>query len=240
MRNLFFELLAGATVAVLASNPAAAQSSSVSPSEDVRRLMMSGSVSAAKEKLSSCADAQDAECQYLLAEWIELGELYQRDLEAARKLYTLSYRNGFEKAGSAILRLAKQSEASGSVAATAATSATSVSGSNQVPEEANARASQIYQEKCSQKRPTRPGNFYPQELAGTNIYGTAVLIIDVNPCGEVRDFVGFQKSTRNRVLDNAARDAVMSWVLDPKKLGLPSGRGGRFTVPVEFSPKRGR
>lgn len=115
-RNLFVELLAGAAIAVLAHNPAAAQPSPASPSADVRRLMMIGSVNAAKEKLTSCADAQDAECQYLLAEWIERGELYQRDLEAARNLYTLSYRNGYEKAGSAILRLAKHSDTNVSVA----------------------------------------------------------------------------------------------------------------------------
>lgn len=74
----------------------------------IRKLMAEGKVKEAKEKLFDCADSQNAECQYLLAEWIERGELYQRDLATAKKLYELSYSNGYENAGAAILRLAKQ------------------------------------------------------------------------------------------------------------------------------------
>ena len=74
----------------------------------IRKLMAEGKVKEAKEKLFDCADSQNAECQYLLAEWIERGELYQRDLATAKKLYELSYSNGYDDAGVAILRLAKQ------------------------------------------------------------------------------------------------------------------------------------
>lgn len=75
--------------------------------EEVRSLMASGQVAAAKEKLIACADRQSPECQFLLADWVERGELFQRDIEAARKLYELAYSGGYEPAGAAILRLAK-------------------------------------------------------------------------------------------------------------------------------------
>ena len=92
-----------------------------------------------------------------------------------------------------------------------------------------------YQEKCLPKAPTGRTVLYPIELIGTNTYGTAVLILDLNPCGEVRAAT-FEKSSRNRILDSAARDAVMTWVLDPETVGLSPGRGGRIRVPVEFPP----
>lgn len=84
--------------------------------EEVRRLMLNGQVAAAKEKLIACADRKSPACQFLLAEWVERGELFQRDIEAARKLYELAYSGGYEPAGAAILRLAKEGRAETSAA----------------------------------------------------------------------------------------------------------------------------
>ena len=102
-------------------------------------------------------------------------------------------------------------------------------------EAADKRAGVIYQEKCVPKPPAIQAPTYPQELIGTNIYGTTVLILEVNPCGEVRE-VRFQKSSRNRALDRAAMDAAMNWVLDAEQLGHSAGKGGRILVPVDFLP----
>lgn len=94
--------------------------------------------------------------------------------------------------------------------------------------------SAIEHEACTPK-PPQQNIAYPEQLIGANVSGTAVLILVLNPCGEVRDVV-FERSSRNRDIDRAARDSALTWVFDPKRVDLPPGRGGRVRVPVTLMP----
>lgn len=85
--------------------PVEAQIAAHSEASRVRSLMSQGRVNEAKALLIECSDRQNAECQFILAEWIERGDLFQKDLSIAKSLYELSYGNGFEPAGTEILRL---------------------------------------------------------------------------------------------------------------------------------------
>lgn len=78
------------------------------PAQRVRDLMASGKIKEAKDALFTCAEAQKPSCQFLLAQLVERGELYVRDLKTAKQLYELAYRAGHPEAGPEILRLAKQ------------------------------------------------------------------------------------------------------------------------------------
>lgn len=97
-----------------------------------------------------------------------------------------------------------------------------------------AKWSAIEQEACTPK-PPQQHIAYPEHLIGANVSGTAVLILVLNPCGEVRDAV-FERSSRNRDIDRAARDSALTWVIDPNVAQLPPGRGGRVRVPVVLTP----
>ena len=94
--------------------------------------------------------------------------------------------------------------------------------------------SAIEHEACTPKPPQQHIT-YPEHLIGANVSGTTVLILILNPCGEVRDAV-FERSSRNRDIDRAARDSALTWVIDPKVAQLPPGRGGRVRVPVTLMP----
>ncbi len=98
---------ANAVVPVLAILVCFSASSQERPAEKAKALLASGSVAKAKEQIYQCADAQNAECQFVLAQWIEKGELFQKDLDTAKKLYELSYQSGYQPAGVEILRLTK-------------------------------------------------------------------------------------------------------------------------------------
>lgn len=101
-------LVAGATfVASAQQNPARAAVA----------LFASGDIKAAKDALLACADAGDAECQFLLAQKIEEGKHYVRNLGTARKLYELSYQGGFERSGPHLLRLVREAAEGGPRAA---------------------------------------------------------------------------------------------------------------------------
>ena len=92
----------------------------------------------------------------------------------------------------------------------------------------------IYREACAPKAPHQDVS-YPENLAGTNLSGTAVLILTLNPCGEVRDVV-IEKSSQNRDVDRAAIESVRAWVIDPKLAQLSPGMGGQVRVPVAIMP----
>lgn len=77
------------------------------PAQRVRDLIASGKIKEAKDALFTCAEAQKPSCQFLLAQLVERGELYVRDLKTAKQLYELAYRSGHAEAGPEILRLAK-------------------------------------------------------------------------------------------------------------------------------------
>lgn len=94
-------------IVMIIGMPVEAQIASHSEASQVRSLMSQGRVNEAKARLIQCSDLQNAECQFILAEWIERGELFQKNLSTAKSLYELSYRNGFEPAGTEILRLTK-------------------------------------------------------------------------------------------------------------------------------------
>lgn len=92
----------------------------------------------------------------------------------------------------------------------------------------------IAEETCTPK-PPQQNISYPEHLIGTNVSGTTVLILALNPCGEVRDVI-IERSSRNRDIDRAAMNAARTWVYDPKQAELSPGRGGRVRVPVALMP----
>ena len=92
----------------------------------------------------------------------------------------------------------------------------------------------IYEEKCSPKPPNQD-IAYPDFLLETGASGTTVLIVVMNPCGEVRDAV-IEKSSNNIDLDLAAIMAAMRWVIDPKLADLRPGLGGQVRIPVVMTP----
>lgn len=76
----------------------------------VRQLVAHGAVQEAEAALRDCSDRQVAQCQLMLAEWIERGELVPRDMVSARDLYELALKNGAAEAGPHILRLLRGDE----------------------------------------------------------------------------------------------------------------------------------
>lgn len=96
------------------------------------------------------------------------------------------------------------------------------------------RLKAIHGEECTPKAPNQDVA-YPENLIGTNVTGTTVLILALNPCGEVRD-VAIEKSSQNRDVDRAAIDSAKTWVIDPKHAQLSPGLGGQVRVPVTIAP----
>ena len=60
--------------------------------------------------LQSCASAQVAECQFLLAKKLEAGVDVKEDPQQAKALYESAYRGGYEAAGAGVLRMTKKLE----------------------------------------------------------------------------------------------------------------------------------
>jgi len=85
--------------------PASAQQNAA---KAARALFEAGNIKAAQDAVLACADAHDAECQFLLARKIEEGKHYVRDLATAKKLYELSYQGGYDGAGPHVLRLTRE------------------------------------------------------------------------------------------------------------------------------------
>ena len=86
----------------------------------------------------------------------------------------------------------------------------------------------IYEEKCSPK-PSNQNIAYPQHLRDAGASGTTILILVLNPCGEVRDAV-IEKSSLNIDIDLAAIMAAMTWVINPSDAKLRPGFGGQVRV----------
>lgn len=61
-----------------------------------------------------------------------------------------------------------------------------------------------------------------------------VVIVLLNPCGEVRD-ASFQKSSRNRAIDRAAIRWVRAARYSTKAKSLGNGIGGYGLLPFDFS-----
>ena len=74
---------------------------------------------------------------------------------------------------------------------------------------------------------------YPPSAARAGIEGTVILIIDVDPNGNVTN-VSVEKSSRNRDLDRAAMDAARKWRFNPGQSGGQKV-AGRVRVPVDFT-----
>jgi periplasmic protein TonB len=74
---------------------------------------------------------------------------------------------------------------------------------------------------------------YPPAAARAGIEGTVILIIDVDPNGNVTN-VSVEKSSRNRDLDRAAMDAARKWRFNPSVVNGQKA-AGRVRVPVDFS-----
>ena len=66
-------------------------------------------VKMSQASLVECANSGVAECQFQLGELVENGKGVMKDLDSAKALYTLAYRNGYDPAGTALLRLTKAS-----------------------------------------------------------------------------------------------------------------------------------
>lgn len=74
---------------------------------------------------------------------------------------------------------------------------------------------------------------YPAEAFYLGITGTAVLIMDVDRDGAVKE-VFVEQSSRNRMLDKAAIDAARTWRFSPALVnGVPVS--GRVRVPMSFA-----
>ncbi len=73
---------------------------------------------------------------------------------------------------------------------------------------------------------------YPPAAYREGVEGTVVLVIDVDPNGNVTN-VSVERSSRNRDLDRAAMDAARRWRFNPS---VVNGRkaSGRVRVPVDF------
>ena len=101
-------LLPALIAASLMGGAAFAANAQQNPARAAGALFASGKIKAGKDALLDCADARDAECQFLLAQKIEEGKHYVRDLATAKELYELSYRGGYSGAGPHVLRLARE------------------------------------------------------------------------------------------------------------------------------------
>ncbi len=75
---------------------------------------------------------------------------------------------------------------------------------------------------------------YPLAMNVLGFGGTMMLLVVVNDCGKVVD-MHIERTTRLRLLDKAAADAVRGWVFNP---GMKDGQrvGGMVRVPLNFSP----
>ena len=90
----------------------------------------------------------------------------------------------------------------------------------------------IYTETCTSKKLNQTVD-YPAQLLGTRISGVVVLVLFLNPCGEVRHVI-ISQSSGTPDLDRAAVESAKNWVISPERADLPEGRGGMIRLPVEF------
>lgn len=73
---------------------------------------------------------------------------------------------------------------------------------------------------------------YPIQAVRQHVQGTVILKVLVGPDGRPQD-ITVQKSSGSRLLDNAAIDAVKTWMFNPgSKDGKPSS--GYALVPIDF------